>query len=67
MDADASVIPVEVKTGRGSTTSLNRLLEDEKIPYGIKLIIGNLGETGKKITLPLYMAMFLQTDAIHSQ
>ena len=35
------------------------VIEDEKIPYGIKLIGGNLGETGKKITLPLYMAMFL--------
>ncbi len=56
---EAKVVPVEVKANRGSTISLNRLLEQAQIPYGYKLISGNIGVNGKKIVLPLYMAMFL--------
>lgn len=52
-------IPVEVKASRGSTASLNALLEHEDVPVGYKLIDGNLGRDGKKVTLPLYMGMFL--------
>lgn len=59
MTKDAQVIPIEVKAGNGSTISLNTLLEKEDIPYGYKLISGNVGVNGKKIVLPLYMAMFI--------
>ena len=59
MTKDAQVIPIEVKAGNGSTISLNRLLEKEDIPFGYKLISGNVGVTDKKIVLPLYMAMFI--------
>lgn len=59
MTKDAQVIPIEVKAGNGSTISLNTLLEKEEIPYGYKLISGNVGVNGKKIVLPLYMAMFI--------
>ena len=56
---DAQVIPVEVKAGNGSTVSLNHLLENNSIPFGYKLISGNIGINGKKIVLPLYMTMFI--------
>ena len=56
---EAQIIPVEVKANRGSTISLNRILEQTQIPYGYKLISGNVGVNDKKIVLPLYMAMFL--------
>ena len=56
---EAQIIPVEVKANRGATVSLNRILEQTQIPYGYKLISGNVGVNDKKIVLPLYMAMFL--------
>lgn len=57
---DASrIVPVEVKANRGSTLSLNKLLEDAAIPYGYKLGSGNVGVNDKKVVLPLYMAMFI--------
>lgn len=55
----ASVVPIEVKASRGSTVSLNDMLGREDVHVGYKLIDGNLGQSGKKITIPLYMAMFL--------
>ena len=53
------VVPVEVKSGNNATVSLNNFISkyDTKIAY--KLINGNIGEVGCKITLPLYMAMFI--------
>lgn len=54
----AKIIPVEVKAKRGATASLDKLLMLNEIPYGYKLTAGNVGISGKKITLPLYMAMF---------
>lgn len=59
LEKDASVVPVEVKAKRGSTASLNKLLEQDNVRYGYKLSAGNIGVMGKKITLPLYMAIFL--------
>ena len=59
VDADASVVPVEVKASRGSTVSLNSMLERDDVKVGYKLIDGNLDRDAKKVTLPLYMAMFL--------
>lgn len=53
------VIPIEVKSGRSRSKSLDNVLKRGEIPYGYKLINGNVGKSDKKITLPLYMAMFL--------
>ena len=50
---------MEIKAGRNTTASLNRILEQDNIPYGYKLSSQNVGTAGKKITLPLYMLMFL--------
>lgn len=59
VERDAAVVPVEVKASRGSTASLNRMLERDDVLMGYKFIDGNLGVEGKKHTLPLYMAAFL--------
>ena len=56
---DGAVIPVEVKSKRGATVSLNHFIEEFAPPYAYKLTSGNLGVNDTKITLPLYMAMFL--------
>ena len=56
---DGSVIPVEVKSKNGATLSLNNFIRDYAPPYAYKLVSGNLGVSDTKITLPLYMAMFL--------
>lgn len=56
---DSHVVPIEVKATNNSTISLNTLLEKEDIPFGYKLISGNMGMNEKKIVMPLYMAMFI--------
>ena len=53
------VIPVEVKSKNGATVSLNNFIKEYVPPYAYKLVAGNIGVDGEKITLPLYMAMFL--------
>ena len=56
---NAQVEPIEVKASRGSTASLNALLERDDITRGYKLVDGNIGRDGKKVTLPHYMAPYL--------
>ena len=58
-ERDARVEPIEVKASRGSTASLNALLERDDIVRGYKLTSGNVGQDGKKVTLPHYLAMYL--------
>lgn len=55
----AAIIPVEVKSGNGPTISLNTFLQEFKPDFGYKFISGNVGVADRKITLPLYMAMFI--------
>lgn len=59
IERDGGVVPIEVKSSNGATVSLNDALERPDVPYGFKFIDGNVGVSGKKITLPHYMAMFL--------
>lgn len=56
---DSDIIPIEVKSTNGATLSLNEMLKRPNIKFGYKLISGNVGVADNKITLPLYMAMFL--------
>lgn len=56
---DGCVIPVEVKSKNGATISLNNYIATYAPPYAYKLISGNLGVSDTKITLPLYMVMFI--------
>lgn len=57
--AREGIIPLEIKAGRSATKSLNKILENTQINYGIKFSSQNVGVVGKKITMPLYMMMFL--------
>ena len=54
------VIPVEVKAGRKKAKTLDNLLKKEDIIKGYKLANQNIGIDGKKVTLPLYMAMWIK-------
>ena len=58
-ECDGAIEPIEVKASRGSTVSLDAMLEREDVRRGFKLIDGNIGRDGKKVTLPLYLAMLL--------
>jgi len=53
------VIPIEIKAGKNRTKSLNTILESEEISYGYKFSSQNIGQSGKKITMPLYMLPFI--------
>lgn len=53
------VIPIEVKAGKSKAKSLDNLLKKEEIVRGYKLANQNIGVAEKKITLPVYMAMWL--------
>lgn len=59
IDRDAEVIPIEVKSKNGATLSLNTFMKDYSPSIAYKLINGNVGVAENKITLPLYMAMFI--------
>ena len=59
IERDGGIVPIEVKSSNGATISLNETLLNSNVPYGYKFIEGNVGVSGKKITLPHYMSMFL--------
>lgn len=59
IERDGGIVPIEVKASNGATVSLNEVLEKPQTPYGYKFVDGNVGVSGKKITLPHYMAMFI--------
>lgn len=53
------VIPIEVKAGNGASVSLNTFITEFAPSIAYKLITGNIGVVDSKVTLPLYMAMFI--------
>lgn len=57
--ADTTVVPIEVKAGRGSTVSLNEFLDRDDVHVGYKFLDGNVGRVGKKVSLPLYLLPFV--------
>lgn len=57
--SENGILPIEIKAGRKRANSLYNILENSQIPFGYKLSSQNVGITDKKITLPLYMLMFL--------
>ena len=59
MEQNCSIIPIEVKSKKGETHSLNEFLKEWNPPYSYKLTSTNIGEVENKITLPHYMAMFI--------
>ena len=68
IEQNTKVIPVDVKAENNRSQSMDQLLKNENIPYGYKLEGLKLaikeandagGINGKKITLPLYLAMYV--------
>ena len=58
-----SLIPVEVKANDQATTSLNKLIKDQKysdIHYGIKFANKNIGFNDYLYTFPYFLAFFLK-------
>ena len=53
------LIPIEIKAGKKKANSLGNIIDSQKVPYGYKLSSNNIGENAGKITLPLYMLMFI--------
>ena len=58
-ESSGEVIPVEVKSKNGQTTSMNEFIKKYNPTLAIKLIDGNVGVDGNKVSLPQFMAMFL--------
>lgn len=58
-DGPEGVVPIEVKAGKSRTKTLNNILKKEDIKRGYKLSAQNVGQSEKKVTMPIYMAMFM--------
>ena len=59
IEKDGEVIPVEVKAGNTATKSLDAFVKEYEPTVAIKLISGNVGFAGKKLSIPHFLAMFL--------
>ena len=59
IEKECSVVPIEVKSKKGSTSSLDTILKKDDVKLGYKIVDGNLGITEKKKTIPHYMTMFI--------
>lgn len=59
IEKDGEVIPVEVKAGNTATRSLDAFVKEYEPTVAIKLISGNVGFAGKKLSIPHFLAMFL--------
>ena len=59
IENSAGIVPIEVKAGRTGTKSLNQVLKNEKVKIGYKLSNQKNGQIDKKITLPLFMILFI--------
>ena len=56
---DGEIVPVEVKAGNARCLSLNEFISNHSPHLADTLIRGNIGVAEPKVTLPLYMAMFI--------
>ncbi len=59
IEQKCAIIPIEVKSKRGETHSLNEFLREWNPPYAYKLTSTNIGQIDNKITIPHYMAAFI--------
>ena len=55
---ETEVVPIEVKSKNGATISLNDFIEKHNPKVAYKIIDGNVGVVGTKLTIPYYMLMF---------
>ena len=54
-----SIIPIEVKTKKGRSKSLNTLLNNDVFKFGVKLTNQNIGFSNKKYTFPYFLSFLL--------
>jgi len=59
IEQNDGVVPVEVKAGNTSTASMNNFIDKFDPSRAYKLIDGNVGVNGAKVSIPHYMALFL--------
>ena len=59
IERETHILPIEVKAKKGATISLNYFIDKYHPGTAYKLIDGNIGREGEKLTLPQYFAMFL--------
>ena len=59
IEKHGEVLPVEVKAGNTASVSLNSFMEKYAPSVGYKFINGNVGQSGRKRSLPHYMIMFV--------
>lgn len=58
-ERSSKVVPVEVKSRNGQTTSMNEFIKKYQPTLAIKLIDGDIDVDANKVSLPKFMAMFL--------
>ncbi len=54
------IIPIEVKSNKGRTVSLNNLLKKGIVKYGVKLSNNNIGFEDNKFTFPYFLSFLLK-------
>lgn len=59
LSLNGDIIPIEVKAGNGASVSLNTFIKNYNPPIAYKLINGNIGISDTKLSMPLYMAMYI--------
>ncbi len=59
IEKNGEVVPIEVKAGNTATKSLNSFIESFSPTVAYKLVSGNIGENGVKVTLPHFLTMFI--------
>ncbi len=60
IESENGPLPLEIKAGKKTKTkSLNRVLESKNVLIGYKFGSQNIGVDGKKVTMPVYMLMFV--------
>lgn len=59
IEKNGEIAPIEVKAGNDASASLNYFIEKYRPAVAYKLIANRNGQTGVRLTLPHYMAMFL--------
>ena len=59
IEAEGSVVPIEVKSGNNTSVSLKGFIEKYDPPIAFKLIDGGLGKNGVMKVLPHYMILFI--------
>ena len=60
LESDSSILPVEIKSGNNRASSLVKLLGATDIRQGFKFTESSAGAADRVITLPLFLAGFLQ-------